>query len=334
MNAARPDANAADARAAHLDSARRTLALEQTALGEARERLDGSFAQACEILLRCRSRVVLLGIGKSGHIARKIAATLSSTGTPAFFVHPSEAGHGDLGAIADQDAALALSYSGANDEILSLLPALKRRHIPLVSMTGKPDSELARASDAHVDASVKTEACPLDLAPTSSTTVALALGDAIAIALLEARGFRAEDFAHFHPGGALGRRLHRRVGELMHAGDATPTVRDSASLAEAVVEMNDKRLGCTTVVDQQGVMVGMFTDGDLRRALAEELDLRATRVGERMTRPGRRVNAEALAVSALETMRACTITALAVTDAEQRVAGVVHMHELLKDGLA
>ena len=331
MSAPRPPAAS---REAYIASARRTLALEQAALGDARARLDESFARACELLLACPARVVLMGVGKSGHIARKIAATLSSTGCPAFFVHPGEASHGDLGMIAERDAVLALSRSGASDELLALLPALKRRALTLISMTGNPDSELARASDAHLDTAVEAEACPLGLAPTSSTTVALAMGDALAIALLEARGFRAEDFADFHPGGSLGRRLLKRVGELMHAGERAPRVSESTSLADALVEMNDKRLGCTTVVDASGALVGMFTDGDLRRALAGNPDIGATPVSAVMSRPGRRVGADTLAASALATMQGHEITALAVVDARERVAGVVHMHDLLKAGIA
>ncbi len=339
MSESRPDGGADPRPPPHspqdaIASARRTLALEQAALEAARERLDASFAQACEALLRCRGRVAVMGVGKSGHIARKIASTLSSTGSPAFFLHPSEASHGDLGMLADGDLVLALSNSGASDELLVLLPALTRRGLALISMTGNPDSALARAADTHLDASVAEEACPLGLAPTSSTTLALALGDALAIALLEARGFRAEDFGHLHPGGRLGRRLHRRVGDLAHSGDAAPQVTPSASLAEALVEMNSKRLGCTTVVGEDGVLAGMFTDGDLRRALADALDIRATTVGEVMTRPGLRIAADALAVAALNLMQTHEITVLAVTDTDGHVSGVLHLHDLLKAGLA
>ncbi|MFP5374448.1 MAG: KpsF/GutQ family sugar-phosphate isomerase, partial [Gammaproteobacteria bacterium] len=307
-----PDAAPAAARDAGLAaSGRRVLEIETRALVALAQRLDGEFSAACRLLLACSGRVVCTGMGKSGHVARKIAATLASTGTPAFYVHPGEAAHGDLGMVTDADVVLALSYSGESDEILLLLPVLKRQGNRLVAMTGRPQSSLAREADVHLDVGVPAEACPLDLAPTASTTAALAMGDALAVALLEARGFTADDFARSHPAGALGRRLLLHITDVMHAGDEVPRVPADASLSEALVEMSRKRLGMTTVVDGDGRLLGLYTDGDLRRTLDDAaVDLRATRIGEVMTRNPRTIGAGALAVEAAQLMETHKINAL------------------------
>ncbi|MDN5780967.1 MAG: KpsF/GutQ family sugar-phosphate isomerase, partial [Luteimonas sp.] len=259
-------------------SGRRVLDTEARGLDAVSERINGDFSAACRLLLACRGRVVCIGMGKSGHVARKIAATFASTGTPSFYVHPGEAGHGDLGMITDADAVLALSYSGESDEILMLLPVLKRQGNPLVAMTGRAHSTLAREADVHLDVSVPAEACPLHLAPTSSTTASMAMGDALAVALLEARGFTADDFARSHPAGALGRRLLLHIRDVMHAGNEVPVVAADASLADALMEMSRKRLGMTAIADGDGRLLGLYTDGDLRRTLADpSIDVHAAR---------------------------------------------------------
>jgi len=312
-------------------SGRRVLEVETRGLAAIGERIDGAFSDACRRILACEGRVVCTGMGKSGHVARKIAATLASTGTPAFYVHPGEAGHGDLGMITDADVVLALSYSGETDEILTLLPVFKRQGNAIIAMTGRAGSTLATAADVHLDIGIPAEACPLDLAPTTSTTAALALGDALAVALLEARGFTADDFARSHPAGALGRRLLLHITDVMHAGEEVPRVRAEASLSEALVEMSRKRLGMTAVVDDEGRMLGLFTDGDLRRTLDDEaLDLRATRIGEVMTRTPKCIGSDALAVEAARMMEAHKINALLVLDEEQRVVGALNIHDLLR----
>jgi arabinose-5-phosphate isomerase len=270
-------------------------------------------------------------MGKSGHVARKIAATLASTGTPAFYVHPGEAGHGDLGMITDADVVLALSYSGESDEVLMLLPVLKRQGNTVIGMTGRPQSTLARESDIHLDVSVPAEACPLDLAPTSSTTASLAMGDALAVALLEARGFTADDFARSHPAGALGRRLLLHITDIMHAGDEVPRVHADASISEALVEMSHKRLGMTAIVDDAGRLIGLYTDGDLRRTLDDAgVDLRSTRIAEDMTRSPKTIGADALAVEAAQLMETHKISGLLVVDTERRVVGALNIHDLLR----
>ena len=312
-------------------SGRRVLATEVQGLEAIAARIDGAFSAACRLLLACRGRVVCTGMGKSGHIARKIAATLASTGTPAFHVHPGEAGHGDLGMVTDADVVLALSNSGEPDALLTLLPVLKRQGNALVAMTGRPDSTLAREADVHLDVGVPAEACPLDLAPTASTTAALALGDALAVALLEARGFTADDFARSHPAGALGRRLLLHITDVMHAGDEVPRVRESATLSEALVEMSRKRLGMTAVVDADGRLLGLYTDGDLRRTLDDAaVDLRTTPISMVMTRAPKTIGAEALAVEAAQSMEAHKINALLVIDGERRVVGALNIHDLLR----
>ena len=312
-------------------SARRVFESERDGLAAVAARVDGAFTAACQRILACRGRVVCTGMGKSGHIARKIAATLASTGTPAFYVHPGEAAHGDIGMITDADIVLALSYSGESDEILLLLPAIKRQGNPVIAMTGRAGSTLAREADLHLDVSVPTEACPLSLAPTTSTTASLAMGDALAVALLEARGFTADDFARSHPAGALGRRLLLRITDVMHAGDEVPRVGPDASITEALVEITRKRLGMTAVADADGRLLGLYTDGDLRRSLDDDhVDLRNTRIDAVMTRSPRTIGADALAVEAAQLMETHKINALLVVDGAQRLVGALNIHDLLR----
>jgi arabinose-5-phosphate isomerase len=312
---------------------RRALEIERDALTALIARVDDHFARACELLLACQGRVIVTGMGKSGHVGGKIAATLASTGTPAFFVHPGEASHGDLGMITRADLVVALSNSGETAEVLTLLPRLKRMLVPLVAMTGKPASTLARSADVHLDVSVAQEACPLNLAPTASTTATLAMGDALAVALLEARGFKPEDFALSHPGGTLGRRLLLRVADLMHTGDRLPRVGAQASLSEALLEMSRKGLGMTAIVDAQDRVLGVFTDGDLRRVLDSGVDVRSVGITEVMTRGGKSLHADQLAAEAVALMEQHRITALLVKSADDRLAGVIHMHDLLRAGV-
>lgn len=315
----------------HAAAGRRVFAVESQGLASVAERIDGAFTAACKLLQACTGRVVCTGMGKSGHVARKIAATLASTGTPAFFVHPGEAGHGDLGMVTDADAVLALSYSGETDELLMLLPVLRRQGNRLVSMTGRPNSSLARESDVHLDISVPAEACPLDLAPTASTTAALAMGDALAVTLLEARGFTADDFARSHPAGALGRRLLLHITDVMHAGEAVPRVHAETPLGEALAEMSRKRLGMTAVVDAGDRLLGLYTDGDLRRTLDDPaVDLRATTIGQVMTRSPKTIASDALAAEAARLMEQHKINALLVVDADGRVVGALNIHDLLR----
>ncbi len=306
--------------------------IETRALQALRERLDGSFARACELMLACKGRVVATGMGKSGHIARKIAATLASTGTPSFYVHPGEASHGDLGMITDADVVLALSNSGETDELLAIIPALKRQGNPLIVMSGRPNSSAAQMADVHLDVSVPEEACPLGLAPTSSTTAALVMGDALAVALLDTRGFTSEDFARSHPAGDLGRRLLVHIRDVMHAGDDVPRVGAQASLTEALVEMSRKRLGMTAVVDSaDGGLLGVFTDGDLRRALDDaRIDLRSAKVADLMSRNPKTIGADQLAVEAARLMETHQISALLVVDPDRRLIGALNIHDLLR----
>jgi len=311
-------------------SARRTIDIEYRAVGELSQRIGPSFAMACERLLKCTGRIIVTGMGKSGHIASKIAATLSSTGSPAFFVHPAEASHGDLGMITDKDVVLALSYSGTTSEIMAILPMLKRQGIPLISMTGAPDSPVAQASDIHIDASVREEACPLGQAPTSSTTVALVLGDAIAMALLEARGFTLEEFAFSHPGGRLGRRLLLKVKDIMHSGPSIPCVSPDTLLRDALLEMTRKGLGMTTVVDASGTLCGVFTDGDLRRTLDSGHNIRETLIRDVMSAGGKKVRENALATEAVRIMQEKSIYSLIVVDDADVLRGVIRMHDLLQ----
>ncbi|MEW5893153.1 MAG: KpsF/GutQ family sugar-phosphate isomerase [Pseudomonadota bacterium] len=313
--------------------ARRTLDIEAAAVSALAARLDGEIVAAVEMILACRGRVVVSGMGKSGHIARKIAASLASTGTPAFFVHPAEASHGDLGMITGDDVVIALSNSGESAELVAIVPLIKRRGARLIGMTGNPDSTLGRASDVHLDASVASEACPHNLAPTASTTAALALGDALVVALLSARGFSAEDFARTHPGGALGRRLLVHVRDLMHSGAALPVVPETASLKEALLEMTRKGLGMTAVVDAGQRLVGVFTDGDLRRCLDRGVDLHASGIAELMTRQPITVSQDVLAAEAVHLMEARKINGILAVDAEGRLVGALNMHDLLKAGV-
>jgi arabinose-5-phosphate isomerase len=312
-------------------SARTVIATEAAAIRALEPRVDGNFVEACRLILACRGRLVVTGMGKSGHIGRKIAATLASTGTPAFFVHPGEASHGDLGMILPGDVVLALSNSGETDELLFILPVIKRQGIPLIAITGNPKSSLAHQADVHLDASISSEACPLGLAPTASTTAALVMGDALSIALLEARGFTAEDFARSHPAGTLGRRLLLHISDIMHTGEGVPRVRPDASLTEALVEMTRKHLGMTAVVDDAGHLMGVFTDGDLRRALDDkEVDLRGARVAELMTAGPKTISADKLAVEAAQLMENHQIHALLVVDEAQLVVGALNIHDLLR----
>lgn len=321
--------------AACLRSAQRTIRMESTAVGALEARIGEDFQRACELMLAVSGRSVVTGMGKSGHIAGKIAATLASTGTPAFFVHPGEASHGDMGMITAADCVLALSNSGATPEVLTLIPLLKRLGVPLVSMTGAPLSTLAQASDAHLHTGVDVEACPLGLAPTSSTTTALVMGDALAIALLEARGFTAEDFAFSHPGGALGRKLLLKVDDVMRRGAAIPRVSAATSLSAALLEISAKGLGMTTVVDpDNGALQGVFTDGDLRRALDRRIDINASTMGALMSRNPATVSSGALAAEALRIMEERHISALVVRDGAGDVAGVVNLLSLLEAGIA
>ena len=319
--------------AALQDTARRVLGIERDALDALLPRIDAGFARACRLLIGCRGRVVVTGMGKSGHIGGKIAATLASTGTPAFFVHPGEASHGDLGMITRDDAVIAISNSGETSEVLTILPLIKRMGVPLVSMTGRPGSTLAKAADVHLDVSVAQEACPLNLAPTASTTATLAMGDALAVALLEARGFTPEDFALSHPGGTLGRRLLLKVRDLMHGGEQIPKVGADATLSAALLEMTRKGLGMTAVVDADDRVLGIFTDGDLRRVLDANLDVRTSPITAVMTAGGKRIAAEQLAAEAVHLMEKHRITVLMVLDDENRIAGVLHMHDLLRAGV-
>lgn len=312
-------------------SGRRVFQIEAEGLTAVAARLDGDFSAACRLMLAARGRVVCTGMGKSGHVARKIAATLASTGTPSFYVHPGEAGHGDLGMITDADVVLALSNSGETDELLMLLPGLKRQGNRLVTMTGRPGSTLAREGDVHLDVSVPAEACPLHLAPTTSTTAALAMGDALAVALLEARGFTADDFARSHPAGALGRRLLLHISDIMHRDDHVPRIDPDASISEALVEMSRKRLGFTAIVDADNHLLGLYTDGDLRRTLDQSgVDLRATRISEVMTRAPRTIASDALAVEAAQLMETHKIGGLLVVDQAGHLVGALNIHDLLR----
>ncbi|SEI37391.1 arabinose-5-phosphate isomerase [Azotobacter beijerinckii] len=316
-----------------IQSAQRTIRLEIEAIEALFARIGDDFAKACKLILDCKGRVVVVGMGKSGLIGRKIAATLASTGTPAFFVHPGEASHGDMGMITRDDLILALSNSGSTAEIVTLLPLIQRLGITLISMTGNPGSPLAEAAAINLDAGVSQEACPLNLAPTSSTTTTLVLGDALAIALLEARGFTAEDFAFSHPGGALGRRLLLKVKNIMHTGDSLPCVQRGTTLRDALLEMTRKGLGMTVVLEADGRLAGIFTDGDLRRTLDRNIDVRQATIDEVMTPHGKTARAEMLAAQALKIMEDHKINALVVVDDTNRPVGALNMHDLLRAGV-
>ncbi|MGB8635926.1 MAG: KpsF/GutQ family sugar-phosphate isomerase [Rhodanobacteraceae bacterium] len=314
------------------ESALAVIAAETQAIEALRPRIDKDFIAACQLMWQCNGRVVVTGMGKSGHIGRKIASTLASTGTPAFFVHSGEASHGDLGMITSDDVVLALSNSGKTEEVLSMLPTIKRQNTPLVAMTGNAHSKLALQADVHLDVSVDCEACPLGLAPTSSTTAALVMGDALAVALLEARGFTAEDFARSHPAGSLGRRLLLHINDIMHRGDNIPKVPSNANLRDTLVEMTHKGLGMAAVVDAEHRLLGVFTDGDLRRALDDHgVDLRTTPVASQMNRSPKTISPDKLAVQAAQMMETHKIHALLVVDDEQRLVGALNIHDLLRE---
>jgi len=312
---------------------RNVIDIEAAAIAALAGRLNADFDKACEICLACRDRIVVVGMGKSGHIGGKIAATLASTGTPAFFVHPGEASHGDLGMITGEDVVLAISNSGETAEILTILPLIKRLGVPLIALTGNPASALATNADVNLDVSVAKEACPLNLAPTASTTATLVMGDALAVALLEARGFTAEDFARSHPGGSLGRRLLLHVSDLMHSGDAMPRVAPDVTLSAALIEMTQKGLGMTAIVDSDDKVLGVFTDGDLRRTLDRRLDIHTTHVSEAMTRGGKTIRPQELAAEALRLMDDHKINGLLVIDENDRLIGALNMHDLLRAGI-
>ncbi len=312
-----------------LASGRRTLTIESEAIQAVAHRLDRRFADAVQRLLNCKGRVVVCGIGKSGHIARKVAATLASTGTPAFFVHAAEAVHGDLGMITSEDILLAISHSGTTEELLTIVPIARRMGAGVISFTGNPASPLAQLADVHLDTSVAQEACPLNLAPTASSTAALALGDALAVACLEARGFGSEDFARSHPGGALGRRLLTRVRDVMRTGARIPKVPLDADIEATLAEMSRKNMGMTAVVDAHGKLAGIFTDGDLRRLIARGADLRTVTVATGMTRSPRHIEPDALAAEAAALMDEHRLSQLLVLDGDGNLVGALHMHDLM-----
>lgn len=312
---------------------RTVIDIETQMIAQLADRINDDFANACRHLLACKGRIAVMGVGKSGHIGKKIAATFASTGSPAFFIHPSEAKHGDIGMITQQDVLIAISNSGASEEIVDVLPVVKRLHIPLIALTGKPQSTLAKAASVHLDVSVSKEACPLGLAPTSSTTAALVMGDALAMAVLEARGFTENDFALSHPGGALGRRLLLLVDEIMHKDQFIPVVTENTSLKNSLVEMTQKKLGLTTVIDYDGKLVGVFTDGDLRRAFDANLDIHVTQVGTIMSKNPKTIPSTTLAAEALNLMETFQITSLIVTDEEHKPVGVLHIHDILRAGV-
>lgn len=316
-----------------LNRAKKVLQIEAEAITALIGRVNGSFEKACEIILACKGRVVVTGMGKSGLIGKKIAATLASTGTPALFLHPAEGIHGDLGMVTKGDAIIAISNSGETEEIVKLLPVFKRLAVPVIALTGGMNSSLSKAADATIDVGVKEEACPMGLAPTASTTAALAMGDAIAITLLDKRGFKEEDFACFHPGGSLGKRLLLRVEDLMHKGDAIPVVAESTAMREALFEITSKKMGITTVVDGGGKLIGVITDGDLRRYLEKSDDLFKRSAGELVSRNPKIIAKEAMAAEAVAIMEKHSITSLLSVDGEGRPLGIIHLHDLLKAGV-
>lgn len=312
-----------------LDLAREVLNIEAAAVQALSTRLDESFLDALNVILRCEGRVIVSGMGKSGHIARKIAATMSSTGTPAYFVHPGEASHGDLGMITSEDVIIALSYSGESQELMTIVPVIKRQGAKLISMTGYPESSLAKAADVHLNAAVDKEACPMELAPTASTTAALALGDALAMALLDAKGFSKEDFARSHPGGSLGRRLLTHVRDIMRSGERLPMVSENAMLGDALLEISKKGVGMTAVVDAGQRVLGIYTDGDLRRTLEKKLDFSATPVRSVMSANPRCIGPDSLAAEAVQIMEQYNINQMLVVDEQHKLVGALNMHDLL-----
>lgn len=315
------------------ESAIRVIETEADAILALKQRIDQNFTNACEVLGNCQGRIVVIGMGKSGHVGKKIAATLASTGSPAFYCHAAEANHGDLGMLTQRDVVLAISNSGETPELLNILPLIKRMQIPLISLTGNPVSTLANMATINIDISVSKEACPLGLAPTSSSTATLVMGDAIAITLLESRGFTSEDFARFHPGGALGRRLLLTAADIMHTGDAIPIVKADCPLNAAIVEMTRKRFGMTLVTDAENKVIGIFTDGDLRRTLDKGHDINSTCIQDVMTKTYLSVQPKALAANALQLMNHHQVTALLVTDESHSPLGILHMHDILHHGI-
>jgi len=312
-----------------LELAREVLKIEASAVLALSTRLDESFQHALDIILSCDGRVIVSGMGKSGHIARKIAATMSSTGTPAYFVHPGEASHGDLGMITDHDVIIAISYSGESEELMTIVPIIKRQGAKLISMTGKPQSRLAMVADVHLNVAVDKEACPMGLAPTASTTAALAMGDALAVALLDAKGFGADDFARSHPGGSLGRRLLTHVRDIMRSGDRIPKVPEDAMLSDAILEISRKGVGMTAIVGKELLVLGIYTDGDLRRTLAKKLDFNTTPVRSVMSPDPRCIHPDALAVEAVQMMEQYNISQMLVVDEQKKLIGALNMHDLL-----
>ena len=306
---------------------------ENRAIASLAGRINDDFVQACEYMISCQGRVVITGMGKSGHIGSKIAATLASTGTPAFFVHPGEASHGDLGMITNKDVVVALSNSGETGEIITILPLIKRLGVPLIALTGNDNSKLAEMADVHINVGVAQEACPLGLAPTSSTTTTLVMGDALAVALLESRGFTKDDFALSHPGGVLGRRLLLHVNDVMHSGDAMPIVHGNASFSDALEEMTTKGLGMTAIVDKQQQLLGIFTDGDLRRAFDMNINLKHASIADVMTQGSIAVNTDMLAAAALKVMEEKKINSMAVIDNNNKIVGALNMHDMLRAGV-
>lgn len=308
---------------------RQVLDIEAAAVQALSLRLDDSFVHALDLILRCEGRVIVSGMGKSGHIARKIAATMSSTGTPAYFVHPGEASHGDLGMVTSEDVFIALSYSGESQELMTIVPIIKRQGARLISMTGYPGSSLAQVADVHLNAAVDKEACPMGLAPTASTTASLALGDALAVALLDAKGFNAENFARSHPGGSLGRRLLTLVGDVMRTGARIPMVQTDAMLSDALMEMSRKGVGMTAIVDEHDIVQGIFTDGDLRRTLQKKVDFSSTPVMSVMSVHPRCISADSMAVEAVQLMEQYSISQMLVVNEAQQLVGALNMHDLL-----
>lgn len=324
---------AAKSNGGSLDEGRRVLAIEARAVQALIDRLDDRFDKAVDLLFKCKGKVVVSGMGKSGLVGQKIAATMASTGTPAFFLHPAEGIHGDLGMLGRADILIAISNSGETQEILQLLPSVERMGIPVVAMTGRMTSTLAKNSDVALDVSVSEEACPMGLAPTASTTATLAMGDALAVALLQKRGFKEEDFAQFHPGGTLGRRLLVRVKDLMHAGSELPQVAESVPGTTAMLEMTAKKLGMTTVIDESGKLAGIITDGDLRRFIQRGGDFVKATAGELASRNPKSIGPDDLAAKAVEMMERYAITTLVVSEGDRKIVGVIHLHDLLKNGI-
>jgi len=317
----------------YINLGKAVVEIEKQAIEALSAKINADFALACELLLACEGRIVVIGMGKSGHIGKKIAATLASTGSPAFFVHPGEASHGDLGMITGKDVVIAISNSGETNEIISLLPVIKRLNVPLISITGKTDSTLANFADVNLDASVEQEACPMNLAPTASTTVTLVMGDALAVSLLDARGFTENDFALSHPGGSLGRKLLLKVEDVMHKGNDIPIVKNSTSVSDALLEMTNKRLGMTCVTNESGKLVGIYTDGDLRRTLANNLNLNQTLIAKVMTKGGKTIFSGRLAAEAIKIMEDNAVNALVVVDENHSPIGALNMYDLLKAGV-